>query len=479
MKFEISRAAIQLVQRAGRVARLRAFDTKTEDGRSKERYRRAFLTSVSSGLVRLVNVIVGLIAVRLTLRYLGAERYGLWVAISSVMTMLSLTDLGINNGLVNGIANAYGRDDRQLARQYVSSAFFSLTAIALLLGAVFAFLYPHVPWASVFRLESPLAKAEVRPAICAFFGCLILSIPSGIAARVQVGMQQGFVSNLWSGIGALMGLGLLLLAIHVHGSLFILVCALGGGPVVAQICNGLFFFGIQQRQLRPTWMATKGPITGDLLRSGSAFLVLQIAAAVAFSSDNFILVRILGPEAVAHYAVPSKLFNVVAVSSGILVAPLWPAYGEALVRRDHPWIRRTLQRSVVASLAVSLLISVPLFFLAPWIIRFWIGRSFSAPSILLLAGLAAWSVLNSVSIALSTFLNSALFIKVQAKIGALGAIVNLAISIYLTRQIGLSGVVYGSIVAQTFAVLVPDFLYIRSYLAMRDVHEDRVSSAIR
>lgn len=64
------------------------------------------------------------ISVPLTLRYLGTERYGLWMTISSVIAVLGFSDLGLNNGLLNGISQANGTNDRELARRYVSSAFF-------------------------------------------------------------------------------------------------------------------------------------------------------------------------------------------------------------------------------------------------------------------------------------------------------------------------------------------------------------------
>jgi O-antigen/teichoic acid export membrane protein len=80
---------------------------------------------MASGLSLVISITAGLIAVRLTLRYLGTERYGLWMTISSVIAFPGFSGLGINNGLLNGIPIAHGRDDRQLARQYVSSAFFS------------------------------------------------------------------------------------------------------------------------------------------------------------------------------------------------------------------------------------------------------------------------------------------------------------------------------------------------------------------
>src|SRR5215213_8385074 len=124
------------------VARLRPFDTSSREGRSRERYRRAALTSLSSMAANGISFLAKLAVVPLTLGYLGTERYGLWVTISSLAAMLALADLGTGNGLLTAISEAHGKDDREEARRYVSSAFFMLSGIALSLAALFAVIYP-------------------------------------------------------------------------------------------------------------------------------------------------------------------------------------------------------------------------------------------------------------------------------------------------------------------------------------------------
>ena len=49
----------------------------------------------------------------LTVHYLGAERYGVWLTISSLLTWMSMTDFGLaGNALVNVLAEASGKDDQ-------------------------------------------------------------------------------------------------------------------------------------------------------------------------------------------------------------------------------------------------------------------------------------------------------------------------------------------------------------------------------
>ena len=88
---------------------LKEFDTSTPEGRSRERYRRVALTAISSAGARVIAVVTMLIAVPLTLHYLGTERYGMWMTISSIIAMMGFADLGMGLGLMNAISEAMDR----------------------------------------------------------------------------------------------------------------------------------------------------------------------------------------------------------------------------------------------------------------------------------------------------------------------------------------------------------------------------------
>lgn len=82
---------------------------------------------IGSGL----GLIVGVVSVPLTVRYLGAERYGVWVTTSSFLEFLSFTDFGLAHSLTNALGKAYGEDRRELARSFISSAIFTKMRVSL------------------------------------------------------------------------------------------------------------------------------------------------------------------------------------------------------------------------------------------------------------------------------------------------------------------------------------------------------------
>ena len=103
-----------------------------EDHRSR-RSQGVVRGAASAIAARALALLVGIISVPLMVGYLGSERYGVWVTISTFLAFLSFTDFGLANSLTNALGKAYGENEREIARRYVSSSFATLSLIALLL----------------------------------------------------------------------------------------------------------------------------------------------------------------------------------------------------------------------------------------------------------------------------------------------------------------------------------------------------------
>lgn len=388
----------------------------------------------------------GLISVPLTLRYLGPERYGLWMVLISLIAVMGFADLGIGNGLMNAISEAYGKDDRPLAREYLTSALFLMLGIAGFLALAGIVGYPFVPWLHLFNVKSNAVAAEGARAFVVLYGWFVLNIPLGVIPRVQSGLQQGYWAQAIGALGNVASLLTLLLVISLHGSLAWLVFASTFGVILATFLNGWLLFR-EHPWLLPEYQAYRGRSAKRIFKLGMMFFVLQCAIALGYTSDNIVITQVIGVAAVAAYAVPQKLFSFINMIVSMGITPLWPAYGEAIARGDVAWVRKVFLGSLCITLGISIPICTALALAGPWILRIAVGKVLHTPMSLLVV-LAVWGVVSAVSTPLGMLLNGAGVLRVQTVIAIVASLSNLALSIALTRRFGVIGVCLGSIITQ-------------------------------
>lgn len=437
---------------------LRSFDVSTQQGRAKERQRRIVMTAVAAAGTKIVTIGTTFITVPLTVNYLGTERFGMWATISSFVGLLSFADLGIGNGLLNAISEANGKDDKQLAKEYVSSAFFLMIGLAVILAAGFSLVNKLVSWPSIFNVNSQTAIVEAGPAIIIFMVCFLVNLPLGIVQRIQMGYQEGFVNSIWLTVGHLFSLAGLLVVIYARAGLPWLVLAMVGGPVLSSFMNGVALFRSRRSYLLPRPSYVSWDAMYKILKLGILFFFLQLATSLAYTSDNIVIAQVLGPDKVTQYAVPYKLFAFLPMFASFALNPLWPAYGEAITRKDLAWVKRILQRSIVGTLILVGSLSIILVLIGKPIIDIWVGSSIS-PSFALLLGFGVWALLRSLGNTLAMFLNGANIIRFQVITALSMASVSVVAKIYLAQSFGVAGIVWAMVGAYTILSFIPQILY--------------------
>ncbi|MGD1085714.1 MAG: lipopolysaccharide biosynthesis protein [Verrucomicrobiota bacterium] len=444
--------------------RLKPFEQSTEEGRASERHRRILLTAAAAAAAKGMNALTQLASVPLTWPYLGKERFGLWMTLSTFITMLSFADLGIGSGVLNRISEANGRGDRELARRCVSSAFFMLTGIALVLFCVFMGAHEQIDWPRLLKLKSAQSAAEAGPAVMVLAWCFALNLPLGIISRVQLGYQEGFINSTWTAVGNGVGLAGVLTAAYFRAGVPWLVAAMAGAPVVALLLNGIGLFFVRRPWLMPRWRDASFSMVGELLRVGLMFFILQVTAQLSYSADNLIVLGIFDQQAVADYAVVAMIFSLAPKILEMLFMPLWPAYGEAAARGDIAWIKVTLARSLKGGLLLTGCFAVVLVIFGRQILSLW-TRHPAHPAFSLLLGFGCWSLLVAWGYAVGTFLSGKGVIKFQAVCAVVLTGVALPAKIVLGAHFGLPGVIWAMVLSYLLCTFVPLSLYIPRLLA--------------
>ncbi len=178
-----------------------------------------------------------------------------------------------------------------------------------------------------------------------------------------------------------------------------------------------------------------------------------------YAADNVIIAQFIGPEAVTQYAIPYQLFSFSLIIFNIIIAPLWPAYSEALARGDLAWVRTTLNRSLIFILLTSVCISLFLIIFAQTLLNFWVGLKI-VPSWSLNLPLGIWMVVLTCGSAISIVLHAANIFKFQIIFVFLTILSCLLFKCTFIYYYGLPGIVWGTILAYSLFFLLPYSIFL-------------------
>jgi len=344
------------------ILRLKPFDTGTPEGRSKERYRRAALTSVTSFFARVLGIFTGLAWIRLSITYLGKERYGLWMAVGSVVAWANLADFGLARGMQNHLSQANGQDDRTLAGRYVSTGLTALTAVALIFGLIAIPFVVLLPWSSLLNVKNPDLVHETRLVVAAVLACFLIQFPLSIVPTIYSAYQRGYVSAIFNILGSILSLASLVFVVHAELSLPWLVLVTSGTGILLTLAN--FGFALKEMSwLRPKWSLVSFSTLRALAGTSIALFIFQIGSLLVNETQNVIIARRLGLAHVADWSVFMRVHLLPFVLIQMIDSPLIPAFRESHVRGEHLWLRTAFWRVtklklVIASVAVILLLTL-------------------------------------------------------------------------------------------------------------------------
>ena len=394
------------------------------------------------------------ISIPLTVRYLGAEMYGVWVTIGTTLAMLAVMDLGIGNTLTNSISEAYALGSKQLAGLYTTSAFWMMLALALLFGVIGYPLWRAINFGYIFNIHGQFAISQTRDAVGVAYALFLLGLPVNLINKILGGYQQLQIANYFSAAGAVLSLLAIAATTYFRGGLVVLVLAYSGSLLLSNMICMLWLFVFHKPWLFPSLKKVHFSTAKQMLNSGGLFFLLQLSGLIVFNSDNLVIAHFMGASQVTPYNVTWKLVSYAAVLQNLLMPALWPAYSEAIVRGDAAWVRSTYRRTMWATMLFASVFCLALLFVGRPFIRIWASPA-AVPSGALLIAMCVWTLICTLMNNEATVLVAANEIRLQTWLSVLAAAVNLLLSILLVQRIGALGVILGTILSYILVLIGP------------------------
>lgn len=391
------------------------------------------------------SILTSFLLVPLTINFLDTENYGIWLTLSSFIAWFSFFDIGLGNGLRNKFAEAKVKGDLTLARAYVSSAYFTIGSVCLLLIIVFLLTNFFVDWTLVFNTDIRLGKelGILMPIVFSFF-CLqlVVKLITTIYTADQHHSMQGKI-NFFTSIISL--LAIWLMTKTAGSSLLIFGTIFSAIPVLILIGLNVFAFTNVYKDYKPTLSLWKKKYLKDIFGLGMKFFIIQLSGIILFSTDNIIITQLYGPEQVVPFNIAFKYLSISNMVLSMILAPYWSSITEAYINKDFDWIKKSMSNLIKISLG-SIFIIFLMVIASPLVYKMWIGDNVDIP-LSLTFYMAVFFSLTIFYGPYTYFINGTGKVKLQMYSIAATAIINVPLSVFLAKDLGLgvSGVILATI----------------------------------
>lgn len=406
-----------------------------------------------SFLFKGLTIFASFLSIPLMIKYLGIEQYGVWSTLLSIVSWIVLFDIGIGNGLRNKISESLAQNNKQEAHNYISTAYTIIGSISVILILIFLLASEYIPWQKVFNITS-ISNQELQSVVNITAIFLFLNFWLNLINQVFNGFQKTslvvfnqFLSNIFS------LLAVFILYTFYESSLIKLAFAYGISLVSSSLILSIWFFK-KNREFIPKIKSFGLNYTKSITSLGFKFFVIQIAVIVIFTTDKILITQLFGPQHVASYDVVFKLFSVITIVHGILMAPLWSAYSDAYHRNDMEWIKKTIKNQLKIYLLIIAAVTF-LAFLAKPIIVFWIGKDFIVSNMFIIA-VALFILVSTWNNIFAYFINATNKLFLSLSINILLVVINIPVSILYVKifNLGVEGVVLGTVTSLMIGVVL-------------------------
>jgi O-antigen/teichoic acid export membrane protein len=422
------------------IAKILSHFKQSNGDHASQRNGRLLLSIATSVLAKFVAIGSTLITIPVTLNYLGAESFGVWMVISGVVGFMSFTDLGIGMGLQNALSKAFGKDDHISPKHYIINTYLIVTVLASSLALLFIAIFSILPIENLFKIDDKNLLTNAVIALKYSVLAFLLGMPIALIQRILGGLQKTYVANNVMLVGSVLSLLAIISAVYFDLGLVGLSVLFVLSPIITLLLYSVYFFYINP-EFRPVLRNLSKSYVAPIVSAGAWTVLVQIIYTAKMNIPTMIISASLGLLAVAEYSVAQKLTGLAASMIGMALQPLWVVYGEAYHRGDKAWIENTLKKSIKFVLLLTVLAAIAFQFVGQPLIALWLDGEI-LPSRILIGCFSLWMIASTINICFSMLLSGTGNFKNQAFFSFACVGLSLVLSAMFAEQFGMVSVIF-------------------------------------
>ena len=394
---------------------------------------------ISSFFLRGISIVINFMLVPLTIGYVSAELYGVWLTLSSIMTWLGFLDVGFTQGLKNKLTEAIAYQDWNKGKSLVSTTYIMMLVIFVPVCILAEFVIPYINWSDLLNVDV-IYESEIKQVMYVMIAFFCIQMVVNVIVSVIAAFQKVALSSSFTVIGQFLSLVIIfILTKTAPASLMILAFAISAMPIIITVVASVLLFNGKYKNIAPSIKYFDRNLVGDLFNLGYKFFIINIQVVILYQSTNILISNISSPLDVTTYNIAYRYMNLSMMIYTIITAPLWPAYTDAYVKKDFNWMNNIRQKMKKVFL-LSAVGNVIMVLLSQPIYHLWVGDGVHIPMqmtimVALYVIVYCWTNLNG------TLIVGMGTVKIETILVAIGMVLHIPLSIVLGKQVGAYGVI--------------------------------------
>lgn len=426
-----------------------------------KKYRALKQVSTNS-VCSVISIIANLASIPMFLNYLGQKDYGIWIALFSMITWVSIADLGIGSGLRNMLGAALARQESNKVRKYIFTAYISVSAICISLLILNYIITLTIDVGRFFpNYEQKNIISIYNYTIISF----LLILQGKLLHSIAAAYHRSEIASIVNTVQAV-GICLIIILINVlqmpadilsFVKLFCFLCIVIYTVPCALVV--IRIVGTKQFTLKHYHRHT----LMKLLNFGWRFLILQLSAIVLYSTDAFLLQYFFSPEITAEYGTYLKYFGIIVLLTTILGSPLW-SVTVSETEKANKIILNLLRHKLLFYYIFLMLFTLLLIAIQKPIFQIWVPKLITTDYKMVLL-ISIYSFMQCLLFISGNIINGSGALMLQTIFAPLAAVINLLLVVIGIKffDLGVNWIIVSTIIANAPSLII-NYVHCRKIL---------------
>ena len=388
-----------------------------------------FKNLLSSYLPYIAQIVITIFLTPLMLKVFGQEKYGVYVLLNTFVAYFTLSNIGLPQTLIRLLIQEKEKNNIQKINQMISSTFFYYIIAILFLFLINILIF----YIDLFNINNLILNTNNKDLLQSFsIGMLLVSLLFGIKLvseifdsiivstnKIYVAQVVKLINIIFLGISTF-------LALDIYASIESVL--LFNAVVSLLILIILLFQAKKVVSFEINFKNTNLHIFKEMLPSSFWYFLSGIGVILIFQTDSIVISSVIGLSSVAIYSLMFKFSDIFRQILSNIVNIMFSDISRLYAKEEFKLITKKHNEILLITIAMSIVVSIFLYFIGYQLFQFWIGKENSG-TINLFLFFIIYMALFSINQVSGLFLGAMNKHRNGVIVGFIQAVLNLILSI--------------------------------------------------